>query len=243
MASKIYGTCCICGKHKRLTFEHIPPKAAFNRLSIKLYDFNKFILENNSKFLNSQNGAGLRTLCADCNNLTGTWYGAAYAEFAVQGMRYYKYNASGMLAVPYTIYPLRVFKQVVSCFASVNGSEWCTQNPKIKEFLLNPYERTFPTNMDIRMYMQTTRQTKISKMQMNININTGEHFFGSEFAHIPFSFICTQDKSLTYFRVLNELYPIKNFLDYGYDDRATLYIKMPRKPCNPITLDFREGVP
>lgn len=243
MAKKVYGKCCICGENKKLTFEHIPPRAAFNSFGIKLYDFFGYLLENNRKYSNLQNGAGKYTLCADCNNLTGTWYGAAYAEFAAQGMRYYKQKANGILAVPYTIYPLRVFKQVVSCFASVNGPEWCEENPEIKKFLLNPYEKIFPTEMDIRMYMQTESRSKISGIAGNMNINTGERFVGSEFAYVPFSFIFICDKSYTNFRVLNELYPIRKFLQYGYDDRVTLYIKIPKKPCNPTTLDFREGIP
>ena len=39
MAKKVYGKCCICGENKKLTFEHIPPRAAFNSFGIKLYDF------------------------------------------------------------------------------------------------------------------------------------------------------------------------------------------------------------
>ena len=93
------------------------------------------------------------------------------------------------------------------------------------------------------MYMQTGKRSKISPWEANMTVITGERFFGSEFGYTPFSFIYVDDKSSTYFRVLNELYPVKNFLNYGYDDRVTLYIKMPRKPCNPITLDFREGIP
>jgi len=33
------------------------------------------------------------------------------------------------------------------------------------------------------------------------------------------------------------------FLEYEYDEVATIDILMPRKPCNPTTLDFRESFP
>lgn len=39
MAKKVHGICCICGQETELTFEHIPPRAAFNHFSLKLYDF------------------------------------------------------------------------------------------------------------------------------------------------------------------------------------------------------------
>lgn len=66
---------------------------------------------------------------------------------------------------------------------------------------------------------------------------------GSEFGHPPFSFICVEDRELASFRVLNELPPLLKFLKYSYHDRVTQYLQIPRKPCNPVILDFREEVP
>ncbi len=243
MAKKAYGTCCICGKDTELTFEHIPPKAAFNHFHLRLYDFFGYLIHNYTKYTATQNGMGRYSLCSSCNNRTGEWYGAAYAEFASQGMSYYRTQAQGLMAVPYTIYPLRVLKQIVSCFASVNGPSWCQQNPMIREFLLNPYEQKFPPNIDIRMYVQGRGQTKISGIIGQMNPFTGERFCGSEWGHIPFSYIYIHDTTYTNYWVLNELYSVLSFLQYGYDDRAKVYLNIPRKPCNPIVLDFRQGVP
>lgn len=41
------GICCICGEEKELTYEHIPPKAAFNHFNLKLYDFYSYVTQNN----------------------------------------------------------------------------------------------------------------------------------------------------------------------------------------------------
>lgn len=243
MGKKIRGICCICGQETDLTFEHIPPRAAFNHFNLRMYDFFGYLLHNNSRYKAAQSGAGKFSLCASCNNLTGEWYGSAYAEFASQGMTYYHRQSQGLLEVPYTIYPLRVVKQIISCFASVNGAQWCQQNPKIKRFLLDPRERNFPTEIDIRMYMQEKGRIKLDGITGQINIHTGERFFGSEWGYLPFSYVCVCDKSCTNFRVLNELYSVLNFLWYDYDDRATVYLNIPRKPCNPSVLDFRKGVP
>ena len=243
MAKKVKGICCICGRETDLTYEHIPPKAAFNHFNLKLYDFLGYLLHNNSRYKSAQNGGGKYSLCSSCNNLTGDWYGASYAEFASQGMAYYRSQSQGLLEVPYTIYPLRVLKQIVSCFASVNGPLWCQQNPAIKDFLLNPYEQRFPCEIDIRMYMQEKGRIKYEGIAGQMNVHTGEQFVGSEWGYPPFSYIYVCDKSQTNFRVLNELYPVLRFLRYGYNDRATIYLSIPRKPCNPTTLDFRKGVP
>ena len=243
MPKKVKGICCICGKETDLTYEHIPPRAAFNHFNLKLYDFWGYLLHKNSRYTSSQNGGGKFSLCASCNNLTGEWYGAAYAEFALQGLTYYHRQGQGLLSVPYTIYPLRVLKQIISCFASINGPLWCQQNPAIRDFLLNPYNRNFPREMDIRLYMQEKGRVKYEKISGRMNVHTGERFVGSEWGYPPFSYIYVCDKSYTNFHVLNELYPVLNFLRYGYDDRATVYLNIPRKPCNPTTLDFRRGFP
>lgn len=243
MAKKIFGQCCICGKESELTFEHIPPRAAFNQFGMKLYDFWGYLLHNNTKYKPFQRGAGKYSLCASCNNLTGEWYGAAYAEFASQGMKYFRSNAQGIISVPYTIYPLRVFKQIVSCFASVNGSVWCEKNSIIRSFLLNPYEKEFPSEIDIRVYMQKKERSKFDAISGQMNVFTSERFMGSEWSYPPFSYILICDRNYTNYRSLNELYSLRDFLKYDYDDRVTVYINIPRKPCNPTTLDFREGVP
>ena len=103
MTKKHIGTCCICGREGKLTFEHIPPHKASNGFPLKLYNVGKYITENNARYSSLQNGAGAWTLCSSCNNLTGAWYGNAYVEFASQGITYYRKKAAGIISVPYTI--------------------------------------------------------------------------------------------------------------------------------------------
>ena len=243
MTKKKNGICCICGKEGKLTFEHIPPHAAFNHSNLKMYDVIRYLRSNQTRYPSLQNGAGLWSLCSSCNNLTGTWYGNSYIEFVEQGIKYYQRNAKGILAVPYTIYPLRVFKQIVSCFASINGSDWCENNPAVRKFLLKPEERFFPPSIDIRMYLQSNGGCKFSGPTPIFDIFSSERFIGSEFAYPPFGFICDCGEGYSHNKSFNRLFSIREFLEYRYDDRVTLYLKIPRRPCNPILLDFREGVP
>ena len=49
--NKVYGKCRICGKEGKLTFEHIPPRATFNKQSarvVKLMDLIKSENENDT---------------------------------------------------------------------------------------------------------------------------------------------------------------------------------------------------
>ncbi len=243
MSKREKGVCCICGQYTDLTFEHIPPKAAFNHFNLKLYDFYNYFINNDTRYIPAQRGVGEYSLCPNCNNNTGKWYGSAYAAFAYQGRKYQIGKSQGTIGVPYTIYPLRVFKQVISCFASVNGPLWCQKHPSIRSFLLDPYSHSFPSEIDIRMYMQDTNRVKINSILAQINTQTREHFLGSEWGYPPFSFIAVEDKNYTNDHILNELYSVSRFLQYGYNDLTTLYLKIPRRPCNPNILDFRKNIP
>lgn len=243
MRHKQPGKCCICGKETELTYEHIPPKAAFNSSRIKPYLLMNLLRDNKKRFVNMQAGMGEYTICETCNNTTGAWYGAAYADFAAQGMKYYNAGATGRISLSYSIFPLRVFKQVISCFASVNGAEWCEKNPSIRQFILTPHERSFPDEIDIRMYMHQKGKVKISPPVAQMDIYTREIVFGSEWGFVPFSFICIFDKSKTNHKILNQMPSIKQFLRYRYDESVNLFLDIPRFPCNALPFDFRKGIP
>src|SRR5438105_5016295 len=112
------GVCCICGCIGKLTFEHVPPKAAFNDRGVfqaKLEDLigGKWTPGGpltHGKHL--QRGAGRHSLCAKCNNDTGAWYGTAYVDFAYQAMSLLDRSKGKLsLAYPYGVFPLRVLKQ------------------------------------------------------------------------------------------------------------------------------------
>jgi hypothetical protein len=61
------GYCRICGNYRKLTVDHIPPKACGNNNRIQIICGNKKII--------SQNGLNCRTICEDCNNrLLGSNY-------------------------------------------------------------------------------------------------------------------------------------------------------------------------
>jgi 5-methylcytosine-specific restriction endonuclease McrA len=86
----VLGICHICGFHKKLSFEHVPPSAAFNHQRILHIAFEKILASENLDDIPGarvqQRGAGAYTLCESCNNNTGHWYASAYAGWAHQAM-------------------------------------------------------------------------------------------------------------------------------------------------------------
>lgn len=81
MSKDIYGSCALCGKYMKMTFEHIPPRGAFNSRKAKIISGNDYInglsmdsFEELSElpYKEEQRGKGDYSLCADCNSLTGS---------------------------------------------------------------------------------------------------------------------------------------------------------------------------
>lgn len=92
MAKKrVTGTCRICGRKQKLTFEHVPPGATYNKNSVKIVSYEQFIAAESKGIYPweikdapgkiSQRGKGDYYLCEECNNKTGAWYGTHYRNF------------------------------------------------------------------------------------------------------------------------------------------------------------------
>ena len=123
-----FGKCSVCGSVGRLTFEHVPPKAAFNdhpRLFSNILDFvedSEVGDPRRARRHKQPRGVGAETLCDRCNNVTGSWYGNAYVAWAVQGMQFrYAVPGSSSLLLPFHLLPGRVGKQILCMFASACG--------------------------------------------------------------------------------------------------------------------------
>lgn len=149
---KHYGKCALCGQECELTFEHIPPRAAFNSIPSKYFSAQEILNRHGKmpwdfsglKYTNQQRGSGAYTLCSKCNNLTGTWYGNDYQEAIMQiagalNELQERENKNVKIRIN-EIYALRFIKQVLSMFCSVNSPE-----------VLQPYS-TIDENFDSSKY-------------------------------------------------------------------------------------------
>ena len=143
--NKHYGKCALCGQECELTFEHIPPRAAFNNIPSKYYSAQEILNRHGKmpwdfsglKYTKQQRGSGAYTLCAKCNNLTGTWYGNDYQDAIMQiGAALIELSERENKKVKIRInkiYALRFIKQVLSMFCSINSSESLQQYSTIDD--------------------------------------------------------------------------------------------------------------
>ncbi len=200
MAKTIEGKCHICGSVGPLSFEHVPPRAAFNDhgvLEAKIESLigKAFTADTlTEKAVNNQRGAGKHTLCVSCNNNTGSWFAAAYVAFAKQAMPAAHTNSNDVRRVRgYSIQPLNVLKQILTMFCSACGPNFAEKHPALVRYLLNPESREYP-NTRFRIgaalfdvaHSTAARQSGISG---RMNSESGKNETFSEISYPPFNFV------------------------------------------------------
>jgi hypothetical protein len=133
-----HGVCHLCGTSGPLTFEHVPPRAAFNEHRVLEADIQKLIGSDLLADLKNQRGSGKYTLCGQCNNLTGRWYGHSYVQFVHQIFPLcHTVQPDQFVEVQCSMQPLNVFKQMLVMFCSASPPEFAKRRPELVRYLLN----------------------------------------------------------------------------------------------------------
>lgn len=196
MASPRIGTCHICGAYGELTFEHVPPQSAFNMHRILQADVWKLISRGNldePRGRIQQRGSGAFTLCKSCNSRTGSWYGTAYAEWARQAMSIIiGTRGQPSLMYPFNLFPLRVLKQVVCMFFSINGPSFQEAQPDLARFVLNRESREFADHVRIYAFYtfgDRSRAAGISGLIKGLGTIAPDFHTISEITFPPFGFV------------------------------------------------------
>ena len=231
------GRCHLCGETGELSFEHVPPRAAFNNKRIEIAGGEEILSEEQRSGYRldklrgkiHQRGMGAFTLCPDCNNRTGSWYGPAYIDWAVQGaMLLAKAGAEPTLAYPYWVFPLRVFKQILCMFFSCNGPDFRDAHPDLARFVLDRDRVYIDTSIRVFAYLHptgTVRKTGIASM---LNLARHEVRVLSDLAFPPFGYLMTVDSEPTDDRLVD----LSFFARFRPDDFKDLFLRLPVLPVS-----------
>lgn len=167
MSKNKKGICHICGEKKKLTFEHLPPKKAnnSNRTRVIMGDeLTQHIAGNEKpwdlskrKYKELQQGMGGYTLCEECNNKTGKYYGAEYIKFAstISSVikQKIKYSEPGFSIRIEECYVLRIIKQIYAMFASTLPELFVKKRPELQKFILDKnYNDVDWSNLRLSVY-------------------------------------------------------------------------------------------
>ncbi|HZV71406.1 MAG TPA: hypothetical protein VFG10_17745 [Saprospiraceae bacterium] len=225
--SKIIGTCCICGEERVLTFEHFPPQSAGNKSPVFMQRADNILPINNvlyGKKSRSHKGLGDKTLCQSCNNNTGSCYGNSYSSFATQGLKILQERKleRDLVRFKLDIQPLNVFKQILAIFCSTDRAGYLRGLPQMKNFLLIPDSKTFPSGFKLYMYCTLSNQHRCLGMSSTLipEIGIGKY---CEFNFRPYGFILAE-QSLP---PEDSMQDITGFLAYGYNEKAEINLQAP----------------
>ena len=235
------GTCYICGQYGPLSFEHVPPRAAFNNRPVIVLSWDKSLSlgpDEVARGKTQQRGMGGYTLCARCNNCTGDWYASNFVDWCYQGMEILGLaKGRPTLIYPHYIAPLRVLKQIVTMFFSVNGDRFRSVNEELVRFVLNREARYLSPTYRFFVYYNVVGRPRTFGGTGVLDITTGKTIVMSEITYPPFGYVMTQDSEPPDERLVE----ITHFARYGYNTFATLQAQLPILPTYvSVPGDYRE---
>lgn len=246
------GVCKLCGELKPLTFEHVPPKHAFNSFPVMYYSFDEAIKImagadgrkpwdfEGLKGKKHQAGSGAYYLCRSCNSNTGSWYIREYTE-----MTQVIHSMLHQESVPVNAYcsfqllnryPLRIFKAIMTMFCDINHN--CFGDESLRSFLMDKEISNFDSNKyELYMYLVSPSMKRINGISAIGDLRGGATLI-TEISSYPIGLTLYIDryKEHTPFGV-----NISSWANYSYDEKCNIeFIGIPYIELNSqIPTDFR----
>jgi hypothetical protein len=211
---QVFGDCHICGLYSKLSFEHVPPEAAFNDRNIRqVHGFEAIHGQDldNLRGRLSQRGAGGYTLCK---------------RFACQAARILIFTrARATLYYPYHIYPLRVLKQIICMFFSANGPSFQSKYPDLVRFVLNKEQKYLQPDLQIYAFLSESDRSRQTGIAAIANLDNKVRTI-SEITFPPIGFVM----ALSSERPDDRLIDISFFARYPYNKWTDVSLNLPALP-------------
>lgn len=237
------GICRICGEHTLLSFEHVPPRVAFNKntkytdISFDEYLQVKNPLKDKMKGKKKQGGIGYNSLCKSCNSFLGSNYVEAYRNWAQGGFEVL--NNGKNTAHIFRIreqQPLKILKQIISMFLSINGEWYREAYPELTRFVKDPQTRDLPEKFRVMAYLNHTGLSRYLGHSVIYKPELGGPVSCSEIAYPPFGYVLTFD----FYQKVNALTDITYFKNFDKDEVRSLTLLMFNLPTHlPLPFDYR----
>ncbi|MCK4823939.1 hypothetical protein KA005_49755, partial [bacterium] len=188
-----------------------------------------------------QRGVGWHTLCGKCNNNTGRWYGEAFIDFTYQGYKGYqkllvqkKMISRKLVTIDfYEIYPLRIIKQIIAMFFSINSSDLSAIHPELRAFVLNKEKRGISSKkFNIYLYVLIGTVARYLGITSILKLKNTENIIRvlSELSAPPFGYVFEIDP-----KVKEEYSDITFFANnFSYDKKVNLSLTIPIYESNTV---------
>lgn len=147
-----------------------------------------------------------------------------------------KYKPS--LTYPFHLFPLRVLKQIISMFLSVNHDfPFREMYPELSKFVINRDEKYLDPKYKIYIYYNHEGTTRFHKWAQIGDLKSQDYIKLTEISYPPFGFVLTLDNSPM---TEKRLYDISFFSKYSYNEWADVNLKLNVLPTHlHIPFDYR----
>jgi hypothetical protein len=161
MAKKTIGICRICGLERELTYEHVPPRCAFNAEPAKMYGPEQWVVLQSggpARYKSQQRGSGYVTLCDECNSRRGgTWNVPDFCLWTKTADALIRKFPEGKTVTEAGFRPLKQLrplpfaKQIVSMLLALNLPEFGAAYPELRAFAMEKQRTGLPD--DHRLFL------------------------------------------------------------------------------------------
>lgn len=234
--------CRVCRREQAsLTFEHVPPQAAFNDERKRVYRIEDWLERDETGALSGgrieQRGAGNLTLCASCNSKTGSWYGNELARAARSAYGILRDAQLDELdkSLDYTWadvsfkqsktgpYPLRLIKQIVTMLLATSPPEFSLAHAELGDFVLDRERTGLPDRFQFYLALFAGPLARSTGVVVHVDTVRARTDVLVEVAFPPYSYVMTIDSVDT---EVIETANITSFAGVGYDTLADIRLSM-----------------
>jgi hypothetical protein len=218
---QVIDECRLCGVTKPLSFEHVPPRGAYNSFPRFRPDTKQFIAHKYQggpapAMIEEPRGAGAYTLCEGCNNRCSR-YAREFIEWAVcwQTALDSTPAASSISASPITRRS-RVMKEIVAMALSASPPKTGRINDGLRRYVWNTESKGLPAGIRVHAALTCDKDARQAAGGANVNMETGSASIFTEIAFAAFIFVMTlADSTAPDTRLLD----ISHLATAGYGDR------------------------
>lgn len=230
----VLGTCHLCGEKKKLSFEHIPPKSTYNNkgtyyeISMEDYIKVKNPLKDKPNGKLKQGGIGVNSLCRDCNSFLGINYVEPYRKWVNSGIELLNMgDGQNVVYEVLEVEPLRIMKQIISMFLSINDENFSERYPELRGFVLNTESQDLPDKFKLFTYLNNEGEVRYLNEMGWGNILQGSFVLCSEITFPPYGFVLvTKQNGNLDERLTN----ITDFKKFKLDQKGNLKMMMSLLP-------------
>lgn len=247
--------CRLCGEERPLTFEHIPPRAAYNRGRVSMLGVEDWLKHDadpdgpEPRRQIQQRGSGAYSLCEECNNLTGRLYVPELSAWVQAGAEVL-FGKPGFAAAyrdeRRTVYadwklqgcrPGRFLKQVATMLLAMSPPTLGDRFPELRSYARDPDKLGLPPELQLYLALYAGPNGRYAAGVAQVSLEPGggiHHVY--ELAAPPFSYILSIDEPSLVIEAGN----ISNFATVGVEQTADVEMQLIiGYGETPLPLDFR----